>query len=104
MVEDSRIAAVLEDIPGLMKALTEEFIAKTELSERAKIRLRMKALLDFVSVDTTYPKIPNLDGRPAPAAPAPAIGHALTPEVALGAPPIGQAVATPVFPAPGLAP
>lgn len=100
MPELDRVACVLEDIPGLMKALTEQFIAKTELSERAKIRLRMKALLDFVSVDTTYPKVPNLDGRPTPAPPVPAIGQALTPAADQ---PVGQVAATPVFPAPGLA-
>jgi hypothetical protein len=48
-----------EDAPQLMAELTEEFIKKPDLESRIKTRLRIKALLDMLAVDTTYPKVPD---------------------------------------------
>lgn len=42
---------------------------KKDVESRALIRIRMKALLDFVSIDTVFPANPALDktSRPGPA-------------------------------------
>ena len=47
--------------PAVMADLMKQFIANTDLNTRARIRLRMKALLDLVSVDTSYPPVPALN-------------------------------------------
>lgn len=52
------LKAALETIPEVMAALMREFIAKKDVTTRIQIRLRMKALLDFVGVDTEYPPNP----------------------------------------------
>lgn len=52
-----------KDAPALMAELTQEFVDARDLNSRAKVRARMKAVLDFVSVDTSYPAI----GTEAPA-------------------------------------
>ncbi len=43
--------------PQLMCELTALFIDAKDLNARVKIRARMKAVLDFISVDTSYPPI-----------------------------------------------
>lgn len=49
------VASFLDGAPEMMAKLTREFVEATDLNSRAKIRARMKAILDFVSVDTSYP-------------------------------------------------
>lgn len=53
--------AAIDSAPEMMAELMREFIDHKELNARVKIRLRMKALLDLVAVDTQYPKSPALD-------------------------------------------
>lgn len=55
--------AYRETAPEMMAELMREWLQKRSLNERAKIRLKMKAILDFHSVDTEYPKQPAM---PAP--------------------------------------
>lgn len=45
----------INDSPDMMFELTQQFIAKKSLNDRAKLRLQMKAILDFISVNTEYP-------------------------------------------------
>lgn len=81
-----KIKSMLDAAPDTMAELMRAFIGSKDLNTRVKIRLRMKALLDLVAVDTVYPKVPARDmdhgggfgrvGRPmigdyAPALPAP---------------------------------
>lgn len=54
--------AVIAGAPDVMAELMRAFIEQKDLNARVKIRLRMKALLDLVAVDTLYPKNPALDG------------------------------------------
>lgn len=56
-----KVLGWIEDAPDVMADLMKQFIANTELNARARIRLRMKALLDLVSVDTSYPPVPALN-------------------------------------------
>ncbi len=56
-----KVVGWIEDAPDVMADLMKQFIANTELNARARIRLRMKALLDLVSVDTSYPPVPALN-------------------------------------------
>ncbi len=49
--------------PDVMRCLTEQFAAKSEVNERARIRRQMKALLDFLSADTTYPALPKAQAQ-----------------------------------------
>lgn len=65
--------ALVDAAPDTMAELTKLFIDSKDLNTRVKIRLRMKALLDFLAVDTIYPKVPARDmehgggfGRPRP--------------------------------------
>lgn len=52
--------ALAEKAPKLMGELMEQFITRKTLTQRATIRLRMKALLDLFSADTGYPPIPSI--------------------------------------------
>lgn len=56
-----KIKAMLDGAPDTMAELMRAFIANKDLNVRVKIRLRMKALLDLVAVDTAYPKVPARD-------------------------------------------
>lgn len=51
--------------PEVMRDLTRDFIAKKDVNDRVSIRLRMKALLDFLSTDTEFPPNP-LKEEPKP--------------------------------------
>lgn len=51
---------VLEKAPELMAELMRQFIDKKDLNSRTALRLRMKALLDLVAVDTQYPPVAAL--------------------------------------------
>lgn len=55
--------AMLARTPDAMRELMQQFIENKDLNARAAIRLRMKALLDMVSVDTAYPPLFAPDGR-----------------------------------------
>lgn len=68
MKKETKKAELEKLAPSLMAELTKEFIGATDLNARAKIRARMKAVLDFASVDTSYPdhadkKQPNNVGQ-----------------------------------------
>lgn len=56
-----KIKAMIEGAPDTMAELMRAFIDSKDLNTRVKIRLRMKALLDLVAVDTVYPKVPARD-------------------------------------------
>lgn len=58
-----KVVGWIESTPDVMADLMKQFIANTDLNTRARIRLRMKALLDLVSVDTSYPPVPALNPR-----------------------------------------
>ncbi len=62
----TELGAALERLPALMGELMKEFIEKKDLTARSQIRLRMKALLDFAHVDTTYPPIPGMKSSAGP--------------------------------------
>ncbi len=51
------VSKFLADAPTTMAELTTEFVSAKDLNTRAKIRQRMKAVLDFISVDTSYPDV-----------------------------------------------
>ena len=51
--------------PEVMRDLTKDFITKRDVNDRVSIRLRMKALLDFLSTDTEFPPNP-LKEEPKP--------------------------------------
>lgn len=53
--------------PEEMAALTKRFIENQDVNERVSIRLRMKAILDYLSTDTKYPPNPLLKKDPPPA-------------------------------------
>jgi hypothetical protein len=56
-VETPIINGLLEKAPEMMAELTRSFQYNKDLNQRAKIRLQMKAVLDMLSVDTTYPSV-----------------------------------------------
>jgi hypothetical protein len=56
-----KIKTMLDAAPDTMAELMRQFIESKDLNTRVKIRLRMKALLDLVAVDTVYPKLPARD-------------------------------------------
>lgn len=89
--------------PALMAELMREFIQKKDLNARAQMRLRMKALLDLFSVDTSYPPVPALNPDQQGARAEPAVGFGQVaggafapgrPEYVVGRPP------APRFPVP----
>lgn len=52
----------MADITGIapeeMADLTRQFIGKKNVNDRVSIRLRMKAILDYLSTDTEFPANP----------------------------------------------
>jgi len=54
----------MADITGIapeeMAHLTKQFIEKRNVNDRVAIRLRMKAVLDYLSTDTEFPANPLL--------------------------------------------
>jgi hypothetical protein len=62
----AELGAMLGRLPALMDELMKEFIEKKDLTARSQIRLRMKALLDFAHVDTTYPPNPAMKSISVP--------------------------------------
>lgn len=54
----------MADITGIapdeMAHLTKQFIEKKNVNDRVAIRLRMKAVLDYLSTDTEFPPNPLL--------------------------------------------
>jgi hypothetical protein len=52
--------ALISQSPELMSELMTDFISGKEYNARAKVRMKMKILLDLASVDTKYPDIPAL--------------------------------------------
>lgn len=54
----------MPDITGIapeeMADLTKQFIQKKNVNDRVSIRLRMKAILDYLSTDTEFPPNPLL--------------------------------------------
>jgi hypothetical protein len=63
----------MADITGIapeeMAHLTKQFIEKKNVNDRVSIRLRMKAVLDYLSTDTEFPANPliNKEGSKSPA-------------------------------------
>lgn len=100
-----RMQACIESAPAMMAELMKEFIEKKDLNDRVKIRLRMKALLDLVAVDTKYPRNPAIDGaagRPRnggfAVAPQPIIGDNLGAEMGRR---LDDGLGGPIQPVPG---
>lgn len=56
---------ITEIAPDVMRELTREFILNKDVNDRVSIRLRMKAILDFLSTDTNFPPNP-LKEEPKP--------------------------------------
>jgi len=52
---------ITRQAPDLMKELTQQFIDRKDLNSRVRLRLRFKAVLDLISVDTEYPPVPALN-------------------------------------------
>lgn len=75
----------MADITGIapeeMADLTKQFIGKKNVNDRVAIRLRMKAILDYLSTDTEFPANPMLKKDPGP---APARDQAMMAVPALG--------------------
>lgn len=68
--KNTHVGSVLTDAPAIMAQLTGEFVEAKDLNTRAKIRQRMKAVLDFVAADTAYPDVePDGGGFGVPPAP-----------------------------------
>lgn len=64
-VENNRLlSSVVGNIPDVMAELTKSYIANTDYNARAKIKMRMKAFLDMLSVDSTYPNSPGMSAGP----------------------------------------
>lgn len=89
----------MADITGIapeeMAHLTKQFIEKKNVNDRVAIRLRMKAVLDYLSTDTEFPANPLLkkdEGR----TPARDAAFAAVPQMAGGAAMYGVNVPLPV--------
>lgn len=54
------MADIIGIAPEEMANLTRQFIEKKNVNDRVAIRLRMKAILDYLSTDTEYPTNPLL--------------------------------------------
>lgn len=67
--------------PEEMANLTKSFIENRNVNDRVSIRLKMKAILDYLSTNTEYPPNPLLKKDPAP---APARDAAMMPQVGFG--------------------
>jgi len=53
--DESKLALLVETMPGAMAELVRDFTTKKELNARVEIRMRIKAVLDFLSADTVQP-------------------------------------------------
>ena len=60
MSDESKLALLVETMPGAMAELVRDFTTKKELNARVEIRMRIKAVLDFLSADTVHPPNPML--------------------------------------------
>lgn len=52
------MAGITQIAPEEMAELTKDFITKKNVNDRVAIRLRMKAILDYLSTDTEFPPNP----------------------------------------------
>lgn len=64
---DAVIQDALVRAPETMAALMRKFIDKKDVDTRVQVKMQMKALLDFASVDTTFPENPLPDSKIKPA-------------------------------------
>lgn len=64
---DVVIQDALNRAPETMAALMRKFIEKKDVDTRVQVKMQMKALLDFASVDTTFPENPLPDSKVKPA-------------------------------------
>jgi hypothetical protein len=60
------MADITSIAPDEMGELTKKFIQNKNVNERVSIRLKMKAILDYLSTDTEFPPNPLLKKDPAP--------------------------------------
>jgi len=60
MRDDSKLRLLIETMPAAMAELVKDFTDKRELNARVEIRMRIKAVLDFLSADTVHPPNPLL--------------------------------------------
>jgi hypothetical protein len=61
---DSKLALLIGTMPEAMAELIQDFTAKKDLNARVEIRMRIKAVLDFLSADTIHPPNPMLSKGP----------------------------------------
>ena len=64
MGDESKLQLLVETMPGAMAELVKDFTSKKELNARVEIRMRIKAVLDFLSADTVHPPNPMLSKGP----------------------------------------
>jgi len=55
VLKTDSVGGFIKSAPQMMSELTQSFISKKGLHDRAKFRLQMKAILDMISIDTEYP-------------------------------------------------
>jgi hypothetical protein len=63
VVKPPAIQALIDNSPQILCELGGLFVKAKDLNSRAKIRAMMKAILDFNSVDTSYPSVGNGDTK-----------------------------------------
>lgn len=61
--QSDNVVNFIKSSPAMMAELTQQFVSKKGLSDRAKIRLQMKAVLDMISVDTEYPSAEKKEAK-----------------------------------------
>lgn len=87
----------MADITGIapeeMAHLTRQFIEKRNVNDRVAIRLRMKAVLDYLSTDTEFPANPLLQ-KEEKKTPARDAAFGAVPQMGVG----GGMYANPVYP------
>lgn len=76
---EKQIQAAIDAAPDVMAALVRQYIEKKDVDARVQVKMRMKAVLDFLSVDTTFPPNPLPDSKVSPARDA-----AMAPYIAQG--------------------
>ena len=92
------LVVAVASAPKIMAELTRAFIEKKDLKSRVQIRLRIKAILDLLSVDTEYPA--SATPKPTPSLPEQLVGsHTLQYASAAG----GEQVPPEIAPIPGAA-
>lgn len=64
---EKAVQDAIDAAPEVMAALVRQFIEKKDVDCRVQVKMRMKALLDFLSVDTTFPPNPLPDSKVSPA-------------------------------------